>query len=440
MKAFASPPAGALLVLLAATGATNPDFGADWHQFQGPHRTGVSDERDLLRDWPLAGPPVLWSVDVGPGFAGSAIRDGEVYILDRAFEEADILRCFDLQSGNELWRFRYSAPGRLSHAGSRTVPIVDEERVYTVGPFGHVYCLSRQTHEELWHISLTQSYETDPPRWGYTQNTILHGDLLYVAPMTESTGLIALNKRSGEIVWETGAIGRSHSSPVLVKLHRRLQLLFLSVTEDRTGLLSSFDPDTGAVLWEYRDYHQKIPIPAPTMINQNSIFLTGGYDAGSVLFDVVRKKNRYTFREIFRTPLGSQIHLPVFFENHLYFLANENRNQRRDRYSEGGLTCLNLDGSVVWRTGNSPNFGRGNMIFADKMLIILDGINGTLRLVEPSPVGYRQIAEAAVFNVAKPVPPEKVEDQKMWAPMALSEGRLVLRSQNILKCIDLRRN
>ena len=81
---------------------------------------------------------------------------------------------------------------------------MDEERVYTVGPFGHVYCLSRQTHEEVWHISLTQSYETDPPRWGYTQNTILHGDLLYVAPMTESTGLIALNKRSGEIVWETG--------------------------------------------------------------------------------------------------------------------------------------------------------------------------------------------------------------------------------------------
>ena len=80
------------------------------------------------------------------------------------------------------------------------------------------------------------------------------------------------------------------------------------------------------------------------------------------------------------------------------------------------------------------------MILADRMLIILDGINGTLRLIEPSPVGYRQIAEAAVFNVAKPVPPEKVEDQKMWAPMALSEGRLVLRSQNILKCIDLRTN
>ena len=176
------------------------------------------------------------------------------------------------------------------------------------------------------------------------------------------------------------------------------------------------------------------------MINKNSIFLTGGSDCGSVLFDVVRKKRSHNFRENSRIALGSQIHLPIFFEDHIYFLANETRNQRRDRYTEGGLTCLNLDGSVVWRTGNPSNFGRGNMILADGALIILDGINGTLPLVQPRPAGYRQIAEAPVFEVAKPEAPGKVEDQKMWAPMALSEGRLLLRSQNILKCIDLRIN
>ena len=206
MKAFVFPPTGVPFLLLAATAAANLASAGDWHQFQGPRRTGVSDEKIPLRDWPPAGPPVLWSVKVRPGFGGPAIRDGEVYILDRAFEEADILRCFDLRSGNERWRFRYSAPGRLPHAGSRTVPAVDEERIYTVGPFGQVYCLSRQTHKALWQLSLTETYDTDPPRWGYSQSPIRHGELVYLAPMTESTGLIALNKRSGKVVWKTGDV------------------------------------------------------------------------------------------------------------------------------------------------------------------------------------------------------------------------------------------
>jgi len=425
------------MFLLMMAGAKIPHvaYSEDWPQFQGPQRNGVSTEKNLLREWPESGPPVLWSASIGPGFAGASISDGEVYLLDRVAQEADLLRCFDLESGKELRRHQYEVPGRLSYPGSRSIPTVDGDRVYTVGSFGNIYCWNRKTFEPVWHISFQEVYETMPPRWGYAQSPVIIGDLVYVAPMTEEVGLIALDKHSGKVVWESEAVGQSYCTPMLAEIHGISQLLFISSNEDRIGIISSIDPQTGEIIWQYKGYGARHVIPAPFAISGNRIFITSGYGSGSSLIEVLKDGEAYDFREIFYTELGSQVHLPVFHENHLYFLANENGNQRNSRHEEGGLTCMNLDGTVDWRTGNAPNFGRGNMIFADGMLIILDGIDGTLRLIEPQSAGYRQIAEAPIFDTET----RDGEDQQMWAPMALSEGKLVLRSQNLLKCVDLRK-
>ena len=102
---------------------------ADWPQIGGPDRNGISSETGLAREWPEAGPRTLWSVPLGAGFAGAAIRDGEVYVLDRLEEGKDVLRCFDLASGRELWTCAYDAPGEVDSNGSRTPPPVTEVRI-----------------------------------------------------------------------------------------------------------------------------------------------------------------------------------------------------------------------------------------------------------------------------------------------------------------------
>ncbi len=421
---------GAISILLVASQLSAN--GADWHQFLGLNRDAVSLETGLAREWPAGGPRQLWTVKLGPGFGGAAIQGGEVFVLDRVSDEGDLLRCFALPTGKERWRFEYLMPGRLPHHGSRSVPTVDEKNVYTIGPFGQVHCVDRETHEPVWSLDIAVEYGALPPLFGFAQSPLLLGNLVIVAVMSEEVGLAALDAKTGREIWRTVGVGESFSTPALLRLNRKEQIVFLSSVR-RGGLLSSFDPVNGKLLWQSRNYDIRLPIPAPIQIGEGRLFLTGGYEAGSVLLDVGRDPKRMKFPELFRLERGSQIHLPFLIDEHLFFIGNENEIlEIESRHVEGGLMCVDLNGSVKWKTGASPNFGRGGMIFADGLLIIQDGQNGILRLVQPDPSGYRQLAEADVFGVGEE------DDSKMWAPMALSDGKLVLRSQTELKCLDLR--
>ena len=314
---------GALLLVLS--GFLHAE---DWSQFQGPRRDGTSNETGLRRVWPEQGPEVLWTVELGPGFGGAAVDGDEVFLFDRILSEADVLRCLDLNTGKELWRYAYEAPGRLNYAGSRGVPTVEEQQVYSIGGFGQVCCVDRQTHRLVWRVDLGEVFDTEPPRWGYAQSPLVFEDLLLVTPLSDEHGIVALDKQTGDEVWRSRGLGTSHSTPALLQLNGIPQLLMVTV-----GRTTSFDPRTGRELW---------------------------------------------------------------------------------------------------RTGDAPFFGRGNMILADGLLIIQDGFNGVLRLVAPTPAGYQPLAEANLFGITD------TKDHELWGPLALSQGRLLMRGKEQLKCVNLR--
>lgn len=425
----------------------------DWPRFLGPHANATSDETGLAREFPEAGPPVLWEREVGEGYGGVAVRDGEVYLHDRITGTADRLRVFDLESGDELWTSEYDAPGRLQFAGSRCVPTVEDELLYLQGGMGHLYCLDRQSHEVVWSVNLAEEYESSDPGYGWCQAPLVYEDLVIAAPLAEDVLLAAFDRFTGQEVWRTEGAGMSHSSPLLFELCGEPQVVFLSAQDDRgatfspLGLpartepngmpprisdLSAFDPATGELRWRSGAYVSYYPITVPVQIDAEHLFVTSGYQSGSSLLEIRKDASGYTVEEVFHHARGSQIHVPLRVGNHVYLLANENDNDPRPRRKEGGLMCLDLDGNEVWRTGDDPYFGRGSMILADGMLIIQDGYNGTLRLVDPTPEGYRLLAEANIFQI------EDRRDHQMWAPMALSRGRLLMRSQELLKCIQLR--
>ena len=197
-------------------------------------------------------------------------------------------------------------------------------------------------------------------------------------------------------------------------------------------MLSAYRPADGELLWQSEKYNSLYPITLPVQLDTEHLFLTSGYQSGSSLLRIVKEGDEYQVSEIFHHEKGSQIHVPILVNEYLYVLANENDNHPRPRRNEGGLMCLNLKGEVQWRTGEDPFFGRGAMIYADGMLIIQDGFDGTLRLVQPSPDSYQPLAEANVFGI------EDRRDHEMWAPLALANGRLLMRSQDTLLCLDLR--
>ncbi len=401
---------------------------ADWPQFQGPTRDGSSPETGFARTWPAEGPKVLWTFPLGAGYGAPVVRDGEVYVLDRVNDQQDVLRCLALATGKELWTYAYEAPGNVSHNGSRSVPTVDDRFVYSVGMLGHFLCVDRKTHQPVWAKNLLKDFNVELPSWGIVQEPSLYKDLVIVAPQAQDAFVAAFKQDTGELVWKTPSLGLlGYSTPVITKLAGVDQAVMIGACKKgggHPGVVAGISLDKGELLWTYDGFQCIIPIPYPAALPDDRLFLTGGYRAGSAMIQVKRENGAFTVKELFKTAAcGSQIHQAVFYKDHLYM--NSNSNERED-----GMLCLTLDGQVKWKTRDawfSTTFDRGNLLLADGLIFNLDGKKGVLHLVEPSPDGYKELAQAQVFG-----------GKEIWAPMALSNGKLLLRNQEEMKCLDLK--
>ena len=146
--------AKALLVTLMVSLSVAWTFAADWPWYYGPRRDSTSLEKGVLRTWPKEGPKVLWTAPLGVGFGGPAVRDGKVYLLDRDEKVGDTLRVFDLATGRALWTFAYDAPGSFMFPGSRTVPTIDGDLVFTVSAVGDLHAINTTTHKPVWHKNI----------------------------------------------------------------------------------------------------------------------------------------------------------------------------------------------------------------------------------------------------------------------------------------------
>ena len=410
-------------------GAALPPLAAeDWPQLQGPHRNGSSDETGLMRAWPKDGPKVLWSIEVGEGFGAPAIYGGSVYFLDRTEDTTDILRCLDLETGAEQWRYAYEAKGSVSYNGSRTPPTVGEKHIFCVGVLGHFHCIDRATHQPVWQHNLVTDFGLEVPRWGISQAPSLYEDLVIVAPQAPDAFVAAYKRDTGELVWKSPSLGLlGYSTPNIVTLDGVPQAVAIGACDkERThrGSVAGISLEDGHILWSYDGFQCKIPITYPVPLPDDRLFITGGYKAGSAMIQVKREDGTFAVKELFKTDAcGSQVHPPVFYKNHLYI--NSNSNERED-----GMMCLTLDGTIKWKTDDfwfGTTFERGNLLLADGLIFNLDGKRGDLYLIEPSPDEYKELASVSVLG-----------GRQIWGPMALSRGKLVVRSQSEMKCLDVK--
>ncbi|MGE9268553.1 MAG: PQQ-binding-like beta-propeller repeat protein [Verrucomicrobiales bacterium] len=405
---------------------------ADWPHFQGPTRNGTSTETGLLKSFPAKGPETLWETPLQEGFGGAAVVGDEVFIADRAQREKDMLLCLDLATGKEKWRFEHPSEGEPPYPGSRNVPTVEADAAYFIGSFGDVFRLNRESQKPDWHVKLSERYpDAEAPKWGYAQCPLVVGDLLIVTPFGTETGIAAWDKKTGKEVWKSGPIGSTHSSPTLLNILGEEQLVIITA-EGTYG----FNPADGTRLWHTDLYQVRIPIPFPTLVGNDRLFLTGGYDAGSKFLKITKKGSNYQFETLWELAKGSQIHPPQIIGEHLYMLANENSNHNaKARRKKGGLTCIELaSGKELWSTGDEPFMGRGGLLHADGALYIQDGESGVLRAFKVSPEGPEKLAEANVFQTDE----SRRRDLKYWSPLALSQGHLLLRGQDRLLCLKLK--
>jgi outer membrane protein assembly factor BamB len=430
-------------LLALATTAVNAQ---DWTMFLGPDRNSKSPQKGLLRTWADGEPAALWSVGLGRGYGGPVVKNGKVYLLDRDDEKGDIMRCFDLASGDELWQFAYDSPGEVPFPGSRSVPAVDDRYVYSCGTYGDLYCFDLNSHQPVWKKNIWTDFGGGErlPVWAISQCPTIYGELLIISSQAPDAGVVAYNRNTGEVVWKTPNLGNeNYASPTVLKIHGEDQVVMVNSSTNpfanpnapaTKGKVVGLDPMTGAELWRYDNWECHITCAPPTLADDNKLLIVGGYERGATLIQINKAADgKFSVAELFTTTdFGDQTKSALYHNGCFY--AMYRTNQKRD-----GMVCMDINGKLLWKTGNNPNFDRGSMILADGLILATDGMK-TLYLIEPDATGFKPISKANVLSeggASTGGMSAMGGNTQNWAAIALADGKLLVRDQAKMVCVKV---
>jgi outer membrane protein assembly factor BamB len=401
----------------------------NWQRFRGADFDNISKEKTRLLDsWGDEGPNIAWAIELGEGHAGPVISNGRVYILDYDEEErADILRCFSLDNGAEIWRRGYKLYVKRNHGMSRTVPAVTEKNVVTIGPKCHVMCVDADSGDFYWGIDLQKEYETEVPLW-YTGQCPIIDDSLAVIAVGGKSLIIAVNCETGEVMWETPNPNNwkmSHSSIMPISFQGKKIYVYCAI-EGIIGV--SADGETaGQVLFESNLWSHNVIAPSPVYLGDGRIFVTAGYGAGSMMLKLKVEGDSYSLESLQKLKstegLASEQQTPIFYKGHLFSILPKDAGPMREQF-----VCCHPDdcSNIIWSSGKTNRFGLGPYLIADDKFFILND-EGVLTILEASTREYIQLGQAKVL-----------QGVDAWGPMAIANGRLLARDSRRLVCIDVR--
>lgn len=372
----------------------------------------------LARSFPKSGPPVLWSLKVGDGYASPAVLKGRVFLLDYDEQgQADVLRCLSLDDGKEIWQRAYQVKVKRNHGMSRTMPAVNEKYVVTIGPKCHVLCTDTQTGEFRWGIDLVREYKTQEPPWYAGQCPILDGDKVILAPAGESVMLMAVDLATGQPVWKTpntSGWNMTHVSILPWTFNGKKMYVYCA-----SGGIVAVSADDGSLLWQTDEWKVNIAaVPTPVPAGPDRLLFTGGYNAGSLMLRFKEENGKLTHETVFRKKArdcGSDQQTPIFYEGHLYLVV-----------PDGQLICMTPDGERKWASGMNQRFGLGPYLIADGRIWVMND-HGVLTLAEATPEAYQPLGSWKILD-----------GEETWGPLVLVDGRLIARSRNSMVCVDVR--
>ncbi len=388
-----------------------------WPRFRGVNFDNIAKvDVELAKSWPKAGPPVLWSIDVGEGYAGAVVLNGRVYLIDYdKANAADAVRCLSLADGREIWRYSYPVKVKRNHGMSRTVPAVTEKHLVTIGPKCQVTCLDAATGEFHWMLDLVNQFGSTVPPWYAGQCPLIDNGRVILAPGGDAL-LVAVDCNSGGVIWK-GANPRgwkmTHSSIVPAEFAGKKMYVYCG-----SGGVAGVSAGDGSILWDTAEWKIRIAnIPSPLVAGEGLIFLSGGYNSGSMMLQLHKQSEDITAETAFKLApevFGSPQHTPILYEGYIYGVR-----------PDGQLCCLDRTGKIIWTSGSAHKFGLGPYMIINGLIYLLND-TGTLTLTRATPDGYEQLARAKVLD-----------GPESWGPMAVAEGRLIVRDLNRMICLDI---
>ena len=369
----------------------------DFPQFLGPQRDGTVNGIRLARDWSRNPPRLVWRHAVGVGWSGFAVA-GDMAVTQEQHGDDERIVAYDLQTGRVLWahadRARYETV--IAGVGPRATPTVAGGSVYTLGATGILNALDLETGRRLWSKDLLADNGARSPEWGKSCSPLVVDDLVVLsAGGSGGRSLVAYRRETGERAWGAGDDGSSYSSPLLVELAGRRQIVILNA-----GSVAGHDPATGALLWQHPWPPTQPNVSLPLPLARGRLLVSAGYGIGSKVIEVsAGEDGAWHARLVWESPrLKSKFANLLLHRGLVYGL------------DDGVLVCLDpATGERRWKAGR---YGHGQMLLVGDLLLVQTE-EGEIVLIEPGADGHVELARHQAL------------DSHTWNPPALA-GRLLL--------------
>lgn len=413
----------AFLTLAVILATAIPVPAADWPGWRGPNRDGISPERGLLQRWPQEGPKLVWkATDIGSGYSTPSVVGDRLYLLANEGLENEFVAAISASDGKRVWSTRLGNVGQPNQMprfpAARSTPTVEGAVLYALGSDGDLACLDAGSGRIIWRKNLRSDFGGKPGAWAYAESPLIDGDALVATPGGSEATLVALNKKTGEVIWkapipEGGDAAYASALAVEVGgIRQYVQLL-------QKGLVG-VEAKTGKRLWRFGKPVSRYDTNIPTPIFGEGIVYVGSAGTGAGAVRLQAKDGGMTAEPLyFEANLPSAIGGAVKVGDYLYGTTGS------------GLLCLEFQtGEVKWK---DRALGAASLCFADGRLY-LHGENGEVALVEPSPDGYREQG-----RFTPPDPPKRINNmEKAWVYPVVAGGRLYLRDHGCLWCYEIR--
>ena len=398
--------------------AAQTDAKGEWPQILGPQRNGLSSETGLLDRFPEDGPKEVWRVPGGVGMSGLAISRGRVLTLVQR-EGKQFLIALDAKTGDAIWQTPLASEYRNAMGnGPRATPTIVGDRVFVFTGEGTLLAVDFDEGIKVWSHNVVAELSGKEAEYGMACSPLVIGEQVIVTAGAAKGTLVAFDTKSGKQLWTAGKDPAGYSSPALLNVGGRQQIVAFT-GNSALGV----DPAKGGVLWRYpfkTNFDCNITTPLEI---QGNVFLSSGEDHGSVLLSLKSQADKFEISEVWnslgtKSVLRNEWQTSMLLDGFLYGMDNVG--------GAGPITHLTcIDAATGERKWQQARFGKGNLIAADGKLFI-STMKGELVLVRATPERYEELSRANVLGSTRQAP-------------ALSNGRLFLRDDKEIVCLDVRK-
>lgn len=398
-----------LLLILTLFFVSNTMFSQVKSQWRGIERTGIYPDTTLLESWPEAGPELLWTFEeLGLGYSSAAIADNSIFIAGTE-DTINYIYKLDL-NGKLVWKKDIGQGWTRNFPGIRSTPMIVDNMGYIINGFGELYCFSTENGEIIWKKNVFDQVDAKNNRFGITENLVVDSEKLFCAPGGEGARIFALNRNTGDIIWESKGKEQlnAYCSPILIN-HGGKKIYVTNTAKSLIGI----DTENGNLLWSY-DLFNKQDVHANTPIFIDGyLFVMDGFEAGSSMLKIA--DDALSIEEVWKNNFLDETNgHAVAFNGNIYCSAE----------SKEKFCCID------WKTGvikyAIPKFSPGTVISADGKLICYS-YNGDLGLVIPTENGFQVTGELKF---------EKKRELHIAHPV-IHEGKLYIRYANKLMVYNI---